>query len=301
MDRGRAFKALLFPHIGILLLLSPPAAVLTAYSLTDSEINPFFAAASYALSAYTLLLWCVRAPRLVKAFVSFCNNNAYVKRWRSDERLRVLISLLCSFLWNAMYAVFQFWLGYTAKAPWSYSFAAYYAMLAAMRLILLHHTLVSRPREKMLSELRKYRVCGAMLFVINAALTVMIFVTLRFGVDARYGEMTAIAIAAYTFASLAFAITGAIRHRRYASPVFSASRTISLVSATVSMLTLEAAMLSVFGDASSASLSRILLPISGGAVSAFILATALYMTVKGTKRCPRQKSSETEVVQISTR
>jgi len=51
------------------------------------------------------------------------------------------------------------------------------------------------------------------------------------------------------------------------------------------MLTLESTMLTTFGDGTmSLTGRRILLGISGGVISVFIIAMAIYMIAKGTKK-----------------
>ena len=64
----------------------------------------------------------------------------------------------------------------------------------------------------------------------------------------HHHEITTIALAAYTFTSLTFAIINTVKYRKYHSPVYSASKAISLASACVSLLTLESTMLTTFGN-----------------------------------------------------
>lgn len=276
-------KALLFPHIAVMTALIPLSALLFAYTASAFGTDSVFTAVSYAVMAYTLSVWCIRAPSLVRAFRGFERENAYVRRWREDARLRISVSLLSSSVWNAAYAVFQLWLGYKDGTFWFYSLAVYYALLFAMRFLLLRHTAAYTPGESPLSELKKYRACGIALLVINAALAVIIFFMVGGSLTFRHGEIVTIAIAAYTFTSLASAIVGAVRYRRYESPVYSASKAISLVSASVSMLTLTSSMLSAFGDGEGA-FDRTALLLAGAGVTAFILGTAVCMIYNGTKR-----------------
>lgn len=80
------------------------------------------------------------------------------------------------------------------------------------------------------------------------------------------------------------AIINTVKYRKYNSPVYSASKAISLASACVSMLILESTMLTTFGDEKmTLTQRRVLLGISGAVISAFIIAMAIYMIVKGTK------------------
>ena len=137
----------------------------------------------------------------------------------------------------------------------------------------------------MLDELIQYRACGIVFLIMNLALALMIFFMVYWNRTFHHHEITTITLAAYTFTSLTLAIINTVKYRKYNSPVYSASKAISLASACVSMLTLESTMLTTFGDGTmSLTGRRILLGISGGVISVFIIAMAIYMIAKGTKK-----------------
>jgi preprotein translocase subunit SecF len=103
--------------------------------------------------------------------------------------------------------------------------------------------------------------------------------------------ITAIAMAAYTFAALTTAIINVIKYRKYNSPVFSASKAISLAAALVSMLTLESTMLTTFGEGTmTVAAQKLMIGATGGVISVLIVATAIYMIVVGTKKLKELKS-----------
>jgi len=91
-------------------------------------------------------------------------------------------------------------------------------------------------------------------------------------------------MAAYTFTALTVAIINAVRYKRYGSPAYSAAKAISLVSATVSMLTLENAMLTTFGAESSELFRQIILGTSGIAVIFVVQGIALYMILNARRQ-----------------
>jgi len=154
-----------------------------------------------------------------------------------------------------------------------------------MRFFLVRHTSKHKPGEKMLDELIKYRACGIVFLIMNLALALMIFFMVYWNRTFNHHEITTIALAAYTFTSLTLAIINTVKYRKYNSPVYSASKAISLASACVSMLTLESTMLTTFGDETmSLTGRRILLGISGGVISVFIIAMAIYMIVQANKK-----------------
>ncbi|MBQ7968779.1 MAG: hypothetical protein IJ292_03060 [Clostridia bacterium] len=285
MDWKRLGKAILFPHIAIMIILIPIATVFLVYSMVFLGSESAAAIISYVLAAYTLTVWCFKIPYLISFFKTFKNENKYVRIWRDDTRLRVNVSLYGTLIWNTAYALLQLGMGFWHHTFWFYSLAGYYISLAVMRFFLVRHTRKHNPGEKMLDELRKYRACGIVFLVMNLALTLIIFFMVYWNRTFQHHEITTISLAAYTFTSLTVAIINTVKYRKYNSPVYSASKAISLASACVSMLTLESTMLTTFGDGTmSMTERRILLGASGGVISVFIVTMAIYMIVQGTKK-----------------
>lgn len=285
MSWRKTGKALLFPHIAVLLVLLPVATVLLVYSMAFVGEESAAAYISYVLAAYTLTIWCIRVPALIRFFKDFRDKNKYVRRWLTDTHLRVNVSLYGSLFWNVAYAVFQLGLGIWHHTFWFYSLAGYYLCLAVMRFFLVRYTSKHRAGEKMHDELVRYRNCGIAFLMMNMALALMIFFMVYWNRTFEHHEITTIAMAAYTFGTLTMAIVNVVKYRKYNSPVYSASKAIGLAAACVSMLTLEATMLTTFSDGTmSLSERKILLGASGGVVSAFIIGMAIYMIVQSSKK-----------------
>ena len=291
MDWKKLGKALLFPHIAIMIILIPIATVLLVGSMVFVGTESVIAIISYVLAAYTLTVWCFKIPYLIKYFKTFKDENKYARRWQDDTRLRVNVSLYGSLAWNALYGLFQLWLGFYHHTFWFYSLGAYYICLGVMRFFLLLHTRKYAPGEKMQTELVKYRACGWVFLLMNLALALIIFFMVYWNRTFEHHMITAIAMAAYTFTAFTVAIVNVVKYRKYNSPVFSASKAISLAAALVSMLTLESTMLTTFGDGTmTATTQKWMLGATGGTISVLIVATAIYMIVVGTKKLKQLKS-----------
>ena len=291
MDWKKIGKALLFPHMAILILLVPIATVLLVGSMVFIGTESVIAYISYVLATYTLTIWCFKIPTLIKFFKTFKDENKYARRWQDDTRLRVNVSLYGSLAWNAFYGLFQLWIGFYHHTFWFYSLGAYYICLGVMRFFLARHTTRYAPGERMQTELVKYRACGIVFLLMNLALALIIFFMVYWNRTFQHHMITAIAMAAYTFTALTTAIINVIKYRKYNSPVFSASKAISLAAALVSMLTLESTMLTTFGDGTMTAIERKwMLGATGGVVSLLIVATAIYMIVVGTKKLKELKT-----------
>ncbi|MBQ3065227.1 MAG: hypothetical protein IJC98_03220 [Clostridia bacterium] len=293
MDWKKIGKALLFPHIAIMIILVPISTVFLVYSMVFLGSNSVVAVISYVLAFYTLLTWCFKIPQLIQYFKTLKDRNKYARIWQNDTRLRINVSLYGALIWNTAYALLQLGMGFWHHTFWFYSLAGYYISLAVMRFFLVRHTSRHKPGEEMLNELQKYRACGIVFLVMNLALALIIFFMVYWNRTFNHHEITTIALAAYTFTSLTLAIINTVKYRKYNSPVYSASKAISLASACVSMLILESTMLTTFGDGTmSLTGRRILLGISGGVISVIIIVMALYMIVQGTKKMKLLKAAK---------
>lgn len=293
MDWKKLGKAILFPHMAIMIILIPIATVFLVYSMVFLGTESVAAIISYVLAAYTLTIWCIKIPYLIKFFKTFKEENKYARIWQDDTRLRVNVSLYGTLIYNTAYALLQLGMGFWHHTFWFYSLAGYYICLAVMRFFLVRHTSRHRPGEKMLDELKKYRACGIVFLVMNLALALIIFFMVYWNRTFNHHEITTIALAAYTFTSLTLAIMNTVKYRKHNSPVYSASKAISLASACVSMLTLESTMLTTFGDGTmSLTERRILLGISGVVISVFIITMAIYMIVQANKKIKLLKIGE---------
>ncbi len=285
MNWKKLGKALLYPYIAIMIVLTPISIALVVYSLVYLKSDSIFSIVSYVIAAYTLTVWCFRIPDIVKKIEKFKKNNKYARRWQDDDRLRVKISLYITLIYNLAYAVFQLWLGLYHHTFWYASLAIYYFSLAVMRFFLARHTSKYRPGEQMMLELKKYRICGWVFLVMNLALSLIVFFMVYWNRTFVHHEVTTIAMAAYTFTALTFAIINIVKYKKYNSPVYSASKAISLASAFVSLLTLESTMLTTFSDETmDAFTSKMLLGTSGGVIVLMVLAMAIYMIIQSTKK-----------------
>ena len=290
MDPKKIGKAILFPHIAIMIILLPIATVFLVCSMVFMGTRSIIAIVSYVLAFYTLTVWVLKVPYLIQFIKNFKAENKYARRWLDDDRLRVNVSLYGTLIWNTAYALLQLGMGFWHHTFWFYSLAGYYISLAVMRFFLARYTTKHKPGEKMWAELVRYRLCGWIFLAMNLTLALIIFFMVYWNRTFTHHMITAIAMAAYTFTALTVAIVNVIKYRKYNSPVYSASKAISLAAACVSMLTLEATMLTTFGDGSMNAITRkTFLGCTGGVISVFIIIMAVYIIRQSNKKLKELK------------
>lgn len=282
-------RALLFPHPAVIITLFPLAVASMLFVFFEYGSDNILAYITYALSAYELTVVCVRIPQIVKWVNKIRESNKYISKYQSDAAWRTKISLYGTTVYNTVYAAFMIGQGVKTRSFWFFSLAAYYVILDVVRLSLLRYMRASSPRERMLDELKRYRFCGKMLAYMNIPLAFIVFFVVYWNRGYEYSYIMTIAMAAYTFTAFTVATVGAVRYRKYNSPIMSASRAVSLAAACVSMLTLETAMLGAFSE-NDYRFRREMTLLTGIAVLAFIFAMAIYMIRRANKRI-----KETEV------
>ena len=293
MDWKKLGKAILFPPTAIMLILIPIATVFLVYALVFMGQSSIPAILSYVLAFYTLMVWCIQLPRLIPMFRKFQEENKYARRFLEDRELRMQISLYGTLYFNTAYALLQLGLGFWHHTFWYSTLAGYYICLAIMRFFLARYISRRKPGENQKEELIRYRNCGIVLLLMNLTLSVMVFFMVYWNRTFRHHEITTIALAAYTFTAFTLAVINLIKYRKLKSPVYAAAKVVSLASACVSMLTLEAAMLTAFGEETMDALTRkLFLGLTGFAVCAFIILMALGMIYNGNERLRRIKNGK---------
>lgn len=222
----------------------------------------------------------------LKALIS---KNKYIDRYINDPRWRVRISLFGTVSINIMYVLIQLASGIVYSKAWFYALAVYYALLIVMRIFLIRSTSSEEVGKNKLKEFCRYRLCGIMLLIMNQALAIIVFYIVQQGMEFKNSYIPIIAMAAYTFAAMIVAIVNVVRYRRFNSPVMSAAKAISLSSAVVSLLSLEASMVEAFGEQTSIGFRRKINASTGAAVCIFVLTMAIYMIVRSSKEINKLK------------
>ncbi len=200
-------------------------------------------------------------------------NFAIVKRIKSDTHFRIKLLLCLSLSFNLAYSVFLFAVSQLQDEKWFFVMSIYYALLSIARGVLFMQI---KPEKKLRSKLKTMRVCGCFLLLINLAVSTLIFLLVFRNYSVKHHEITVITLATYTFSTLTLAIIGSVKYVKRKETVYSCVKFISLISASVSILTLANTMLATFGE-NTEKLRSIILPLLSIAVSVFIVATSVFM------------------------
>lgn len=276
---------LLFPPLIVVLLCVPVAAGLLIYVFACQQQDTPAAYASYVLSAYALTILCVHLPSAAGRITAAAHRNRFIHRYLTDIPFRTHLSLYLSFGINLLYAVIKFLFGIYYRSVWFETFGVYYSLLAVMRLLLLRHVKRSPFGTELISEWKRYRLCGIILIPMNIVMAGIMAMVVAKNEGFEYAGYLIYIMAMYAFYAVITAIINVIRYRCYQSPVMSAAKVLNLAAALVSMLSLETAMLTQFASESdSPHFIQIMTATTGGAVCVFVLGAAIYMIAHSSRK-----------------
>lgn len=147
-------------------------------------------------------------------------------------------------LFNSAYAVGNCAIGFITHSWWFITLGAYYLILSLSRFSVLE---VKRRSNSNL-ELEQFakKITGSLLIVLSFCLTGIVTLSAIEKRGLNLHEIVMIAIAAYTFTKIVFAIISLIKSKRLDSPALKTLRNISLVEALVSIYSLQRSMLISF-------------------------------------------------------
>ena len=66
MDWRKLIKSILYPHPAAMVVLLPIATIFLVYSMVYIGTEAIPAYVSYVIAAYTLSVWCLRIPDLIR-------------------------------------------------------------------------------------------------------------------------------------------------------------------------------------------------------------------------------------------
>ena len=181
---------------------------------------------------------------MVKKIVGLIERTSVGERALRDGRFRVVLFACGSLGIDLAYALFNGVVGVAGGSSWFVTLFAYYAVLAAMRFYAVTYEFRKTDRR---TERSVMRFCGWCICGLAVVLSGMVYQNIAAVRDTSRNMILMIAIAAYTFWKATLAVVNIIKVRKKRSPLLTTLRNINCVDATVSMLTLEHAMVSTFG------------------------------------------------------
>lgn len=293
----KILKQILFLPSLITVIIAIPAFAAVIYILVNGISGPL-AYLSYLASAYALIITGVSLPGIVRSLRHWVEHHPLTKkilsipvgrRYMEDVKFRTEVSLGVGFTINLLYIVMKLASGIYYRSVWFVALAVYYILLAVMRFLLLYRRKWPEGDVRLELELRRYRLCGCILLMMNLALGGIVIFMVWHNRGYEYPGMLIYAMAAYSFYAVIIAAINVVKFRRHGSPILSAAKAINLVAALVSILSLETAMLSQFGRDNSPMFRKAMTGATGGGVCVIVLGMAVFMIAKSSRQIKQTK------------
>jgi len=269
-------RRFLYPGAARAVILSVVCAatmtVMYIYGWQDIPASPFL----YALTTYAFIAFILNAPQIAVKSKTSIYKSKLGKRYLTDMPFQMKVTLVASLTVNLLYAAVKLYSGVYYASFWYGADALYFLVLSLMRFLLLRH--VRKNERDPGKAFRRYRLCGVLLFALNAAFISVIVQIVNQGMTFRYPGFLIYAVCIYTFYSVIISCYNIVRRRGVRDPIMSAQKTISLVRALVAMFALQTAMFASFN--SDITLERSMNLITGICVCCAIFYLAVFMVIR---------------------
>lgn len=235
----------------------------------------------YCMSAYSLCILLAATPVLFKKTKAAVWNSWIMRKivgsrfggkYLNDLAFRGGLSIYQGMAINFFYMIFRIAAGVRYRSTWFISMAVYYLVLGGMRAFLVFHY----RRNDNKQEIRCYRYVAWMLFLLNIPMGGMIILMVRTNSSFSYPGYVIYLSALYTFYAMAVSIVNLVKFRKLGSPILSAAKVLNFVSAMMSILGLQTAMISRFSE-NGEDYRKMMNTVTGGFVWGIVILVAVYM------------------------
>lgn len=267
----------------IIALLTSIGAVLILFFDYENSVLEIVAYALFGLAglsfSYSVYLIIPLFPKAKRQVRKLMEKHDFLYLLFKNFGFRTVIFSIISFVMSLLFSVFNAYMGIVNRSIWYGALATFYISLAFLRGgVLVYHK--NRIRKKI--DLKKqafikakvYRNSGIITLILNLALSVAIAQMIFSGAHFAYMGWTIFAYAAYAFYKVITSIISFIRAHKQDDLTVRAIRNINLIDALVSILALQTALLTTFGDGTNLSLFNTL---TGSAVSLLSVSIGIYM------------------------
>lgn len=294
MGRKQKWMKGLFPPIWVIILLTVISATALIYVfLNGAETHPV-AYVVYVVAFYTIsvigIACATTFPKQYKRIKSRIYHSKYGNRYLTDAVFKNEVSLYATLAVNVLYVAVNVVMFFLYDSMWFVILAAYYGILAWMRFLLLRYKAKHEIGTNRKGELHRAILCSVILLFVNVILSGAVLMILYEDKGFFYHGIIIYVVALYTFYMTVYAIVNVIKYRKYNSPVMLTAKMIALSAALVSMLSLETAMLSEFGEEMAERQKQILIAATGGGVSVAVVVMSGFMIVKSVKEIYKLRS-----------
>lgn len=285
---------LLHPAKWVLYSIPPAAFAALIFIFASEQTESALAYPVYLMSAYSLAVLIAALPVLAKRIRQHKANllnrsklmqkiasSAFGDQYLHDPAFRGSVSIYQGMIVNFLYVLFRIATGIRYASVWFISMAVYYMGLGGLRAYLISSY---RRREAggLSFEYCCYRRTAWLLFLLNIPMGGMIVLMVRTNSGFFYPGYIIYLSALYTFYTMTVSIVNLVKFRKLGSPILSAAKVLNFVSAMMSILGLQTAMISRF-SVNGENYRRLMNAVTGGFVYGIVVMIAVYMLLHSRK------------------
>ena len=285
---------LLHPAKWVLYSIPPAAFAALIFIFASEQTEGALAYPVYLMSAYSLAVLIAALPVLARRIRQHKTNllnrsklmqkiasSAFGDQYLHDPAFRGSVSIYQGMIVNFLYVLFRIATGIRYASVWFISMAVYYMGLGGLRAYLISSY---RRREAggLSFEYCCYRRTAWLLFLLNIPMGGMIVLMVRTNSGFFYPGYIIYLSALYTFYTMAVSIVNLVKFRKLGSPILSAAKVLNFVSAMMSILGLQTAMISRF-SVNGENYRRLMNAVTGGFVYGIVVMIAVYMLLHSRK------------------
>lgn len=277
----RIIKGVLYPNKWIGFLFFNLGFGLLIYVFSCHLEETPIAYVSYVLSFYALIIFCIWFYKMCRFGNDFIKASKPYRMYQENFWLATKVSLYSSLSLNLIYGLFELITGVYYKSWWFITLAIYYLLLCVMKTLLVRNINKQLSNDK--KEFKKLKVTGIILLFLNLILVGMIILIIQKNQQIIYNGFVIYAVAFYDFYLIISAIANVIKYRKNHSPILIASKCINLTVAMISMISLEVAMVSTFGNEESG-FKLIMTGSMGFGICIINSIMSIYMIIKANEK-----------------
>lgn len=286
-------------HPPVFVLITVPLAAFTGliYIFAENLTSGAPAYVFYALSAYSLMILLLKfigsvgktKRKFSEIVLKKAENIPILKRYLTDSFFKGEVSLLRGAIFDIGYTVFRMVTGFIYSSAWFISLSFYHLFLGLLRVYLIVCQ-KKRLAKDLFFEYNCYEKTAWFLFLLNIPMSGMTVLMVIRNSGFSYPGYVIYVSAIYTFYTVISSAINLIKYRKAGSPIISAAKVISFITALMSVLGLQTAMISAFstnGDG----YRRMMNAITGAAVFGVVIVMAIYMMIKAYREKSEIKNS----------
>ncbi|MGN1398770.1 MAG: hypothetical protein ACI4WG_02065 [Erysipelotrichaceae bacterium] len=233
---------------------------------------------SYFLSAYALAVFCLWFYQVCRFGNNRLKSSKIYAFYRKNNLTVIKGSIYLSLTINFIYGLFEMVIGIYYQSWWFITLACYYLLLWIMKISIVKDIRLE-VSHNLIKEYRKLKSTGSILLLLNIILIGMVILIVHQNKQISYAGFLIYIVALYDFYLIITAAVNVVKYRNNHNPLLTASKCVNLTVAMISMISLEVAMVSQFGN-DDAKFKLLMTALMGVGICLINSLMAIYMIVK---------------------